>query len=165
MRRRNRTGSEADLGPPEGLKTGAVVVSFGPDVDDPNKTVRRAKRVWAPDTLLAKGAITPAHHAAACKYLEQYQRGVLGAGRNRSIVPMQRSAGPGGYQETQLAAAKGYRDATAAVGTTLTPALAWCVLSHGTVAGWAECRGWNPHKAAGYLIAALDRLAEHYGMV
>lgn len=164
MRRRGRTGPEADLGPPEGLKTGAVVVSFGPDVDDPNRTVKRAKRVWAPDTLLAKGAITPAHHAAACKYLEQYQRGVLGAGRNRSVVPM-RVITPTGYQEGQMQAAQAYRLATAAVGTTLTPALAWCVLSHGTVAGWAECRGWNPHKAAGYLIAALDRLAEHYGMV
>lgn len=157
---------QGDMGPAEGLASGAVVISFGPDVDDPNKTVRRAKRLWAPDTLLGKGAITPAHHAAATKYLDQYQRGVLGAGRSRTIVPMRKMvAQSGGYQETQLAAAKGYRDATAAVGTALTPALAWCVLSHGTVAGWAECRGWNPHKAAGYLIAALDRLAEHYGMV
>jgi len=164
MRRRGRTGPEGDTGPPEGFKTGSVVVSFGPDVDDLNKTVRRAKRVWAPDTLLAKGAITAAHHAAACRYLDQYQRGVLGAGKNRSVVPMQRSVGPGGYQETQLAAMKAFREAEKVVGLTLAPALAWCVLSHGTVSGWAECKGWNAHKAAGFVVAALDRLAEHYGM-
>ena len=165
MKRKGSSGPETDLGPSEGLKTGAVVVSFGPVADDPNRTVKRAKRVWAPDTLLAKGAISPAHHTAACKYLDQYQRGILGAGRSRAIVPMRRMAAPGGYQDTQLSAAKAFREAEKAVGLTLSPALAWCVLSHGTVTGWAECKGWNAHKAAGFVVAALDRLAEHYGMV
>jgi hypothetical protein len=30
------------------------------------------------------------------------------------------------------------------------------------VAGWAECKGWPVQRAQGYLLAALDRLAEHY---
>lgn len=158
-----KESSKGDQRLSDGLASRGVVISFGPDVDEPEKPVRRAGRAWAPDTLLSKGVITPVHHAAACKYLDQFQRGVLTAGRNKTIVPMrQMVAQPG---DTQLVAAKGYRDATLAVGTALTPALAWCVLSRGTVAGWAECRGWTPNKAAGYLIAALDRLAEHYGMV
>jgi len=31
--------------------------------------------------------------------------------------------------------------------------------------GVSLCKGWNAHKAAGFVVAALDRLAEHYGMV
>lgn len=165
MKHKQGQGLEADLGPLEGFKTGAVGISFGPDLDCPNSAVKRAKRIWAPDTLLAKGAISPAQHTAACKYLEQYQRGILGAGRRRAIVPIRRTVALGGYQDTQLSAARAFREAEKAVGLTLSPALAWCVLSHGTVTGWAECKGWNTNKTAGFLMAALDRLAEHYKMV
>jgi len=43
------------------------------------------------------------------------------------------------------------------------PALAWTVLSHGTVTGWAECKGIEAAKAAGQVVQALERLNRFYG--
>jgi hypothetical protein len=42
-------------------------------------------------------------------------------------------------------------------------ALAWTVLSHGTVTGWAECKGIEVAKAAGQVVQGLERLQAHYG--
>ena len=92
------------------------------------------QNAWAPDKWLARGLITQAQWDAAKK-----------------------------YRESARAAKKGpYKAATAAVGATLSPVLAWCVVSHGTVTGWAECKGWDERRAAGEFFAALDRLERFY---
>lgn len=90
---------------------------------------------WEPDVWVARGLITEAQYRAAKKYRES-------ARAHRKDA---------------------YKAATAAVGATLAPVLAWCVVSQGTVAGWAECKGWDQRRAAGELFAALDRLERHYG--
>jgi hypothetical protein len=163
--RRRRRASPAlstfDHGPDVLRDRGEITIADAADPDAPNRTIRRAKRVWAPDVLLANGTITQAHHDAATRLHDAHALGVLGA-RDRLAVYVDRTGAPSGYADAQLAAAGDYRRAAQAVGQVAMAALSWCVLSHGTVAGWAECKGWNGHRAMGYLLAALDRLTEHY---
>jgi hypothetical protein len=140
---------------------GETETEDAPDPDAPNRTIRRSRVVWTPDVWLARGMIGRPEHDAAMRYHDAYALGVLGA-RSRSEVAVR-----GGYfsalSEAQLDAAADYREATRAVGLLLSPALAWCVLSTGTVQGWADSMGWHNQRAAGLLSAALDRLAAHYG--
>ena len=140
---------------------GELTIEDVGDPDQPNRTIRRGRRVWAPDVLLANGTISQRHHAAATRYHDAYEVGILGA-RDRLAVYVDCRGAPAGIADAQLAAATDYRQATQAVGLTLSASLTWCVLGCGTVAGWAEDRGWNPHRAQGYLLAALDRLTDHY---
>jgi hypothetical protein len=162
-RRQRRYPAEpvADFGPRMRIERGEVVVLDAPDPDRPNATLRRAKAVWAPDVLLRNGTIDQAHHSAATRLHDAYALGVMGA-RDRLAVYIARTGAPSGYADAQLAAAEDYRRACQAVGIVAMSALSWCVVSHGTVAGWAECKGWPVQRAQGYLLAALDRLAEHY---
>jgi hypothetical protein len=143
------------------IERGEVDVLDAPDPDHPNATLRRAKAVWAPDVLLRNGTIDQAHHSAATRLHDAYALGVMGA-RDRLAIYIAKTGAPSGYADAQLAAAEDYRRAAQAVGIVAMSALSWCVISHGTVAGWAECKGWPVQRAQGYLLAALDRLAEHY---
>ena len=158
-------GREApyDHGPPSLLAAGQAVVVDAADPAAPNRTIRRARRVWAPDVLLAQGAIDQSHHHAARRYHDAYAVGIMGA-RDRLTVYVDRAGAPRGFSEAQLFAATDYRKATQAAGQQASPLLAWCVLSYGSVAGWAQCKGWDARKAQGYLLAALDRLVDHYGL-
>ena len=132
-----------------------------PDPDAPNRTIRRSRREWAPDVLLRNGTIDQAHHDAATRLHDAYALGVMGA-RDRLEVYVDRIGAPFGYADAQLAAVRDYERAAQAVGIVAMSALKWCVISHGSVAGLAECKGWPVQRAQGYLLAALDRLAEHY---
>jgi hypothetical protein len=161
-RQRAKPRDSADLGPNILHERGDVTVISAPDPDAPNRTIRRARRVWAPDVLLANGTIQQEHHAAATRLHDAYALGVLGA-RERLAIFIDRTGTPAAFGDAQLAAARDYREAAQAVGIVAMSALSWCVLSYGTVGGWAACRGWHQQRAQGYLIAALDRLAEHYG--
>jgi hypothetical protein len=162
-RRQRRYPAEpvADFGPRVRIERGEVDVQDAPDPDRPNATLRRAKAVWAPDVLLRNGTIGQAHHSAATRLHDAYALGILGA-RDRLAIYIAKTGAPSGYADAQLAAAEDYRRAAQAVGIVAMSALSWCVISHGTVAGWAECKGWPVQRAQGYLLAALDRLAEHY---
>lgn len=162
-RRRRWSEPVSDLGPRVRLDRGDVMVEDAADPDRPNATVRRARAVWAPDVLLRNGTIDQPHHDAARRLHDAYALGVLGA-RDRLAVYIARTGAPAGYADAQLAAAEDYRRAAQAVGIVAMSALSWCVISNGTVAGWAECKGWPVQRAQGYLIAALDRLAQHYGL-
>ena len=152
-----------DLGPQIRHQRGELVVEDAPDPDAPNRTIRRSRYEWAPDVLLRNGTIDQAHHDAATRLHDAYALGVMGA-RDRLAVYIARTGAPSGYADARLAAATDYREAAQAVGIVAMSALSWCVISHGTVTGWAECKGWPVQRAQGYLLAALDRLAEHYGL-
>jgi hypothetical protein len=164
-RQRPRRWAEpvSDLGPRIRLDRGELAVEDAADPDAPNRTVRRSKVVWAPDVLLRNGTIDQAHHDAARRLHDAYALGVMGA-RERTNVYIARSGSPAGYADAQLAACRDYQRAAQAVGIVAMSALSWCVISHGTVAGWAECKGWPVARAQGYLLAALDRLCEHFGL-
>jgi hypothetical protein len=151
----------ADLGPDILRHRGEVMTLDAPDPDSPNRTIRRAKRVWAPDVLLKNGSIDQAMHDAATRLHDAYALGVQGA-RDRLTVYVDRTGSPSGYADGQLAAARDYREAAQAVGQIGMAPLAWCVLSHGTVEGWAAEKRLNPHAAKGQLLMALEMLAQHY---
>lgn len=138
------------------------VLEDAADPDQPNRTIRRARVQWLPDVWLAKKVISQEQHDAATRFVMAYEMGVLGA-KDRSFhrISFGRVA-PAGLANVQLFCITDYRQAEEAVGMSLSAALAWCVLSTGTVEGWAECKGWHRDRAAGYLMAALDRLVEHY---
>ena len=113
-------------------------IDFGLDIQEGDITV--SERFWAPDAMLARGMISEALYAAAKRLRDDYYAGQAG----------------------RLGAREAYLRASRAVGTTAMPALAWTVLSHGTVTGWAECKGLEVAKAAGQVVQALERLGAHY---
>ena len=119
----------------------AAQIDFGPDIQEGDITV--SERFWVPDAMLARGMISEALYAAAKRLRDDYYAGQAG----------------------RLGAREAYLRASRAVGTTAMPALAWTVLSHGTVTGWAECKGIEMAKAAGQVVQALERLGAHYERV
>ena len=119
----------------------AACINFGPDIKEGDITV--SERFWVPDAMLGRGMISEALHAAAKRLRDDYYAGQAG----------------------RLGAREAYLRASRAVGTTAMPALAWTVLSHGTVTGWAECKGIEMAKAAGQVVQALERLGAHYERV
>jgi len=116
-------------------------IDFGLDIQEGDITV--SERFWVPDAMLARGMISEALYAAAKRLRDDYYAGQAG----------------------RLGAREAYLRASRAVGTTAMPALAWTVLSHGTVTGWAECKGIEMAKAAGQVVQALERLGAHYERV
>jgi hypothetical protein len=153
-----------DHGPELRRLRGDVEVIDAPDIERPNVTVRRARAVWVPDVLLKSGRIGVHHYTAAKQYLDAYEVGIMGAKNRNPLVLVDRSGGPAGMADVQLMAAREYAQATKVVGLALNPVLVWCVLGRGSLATFAAEYGWNQHMATGYLLAALDRLAEHFGL-
>lgn len=72
------------------------------------------------------------------------------------------SGGGLGPADAQLDAMARYRAAVQALGPRLWAIVDPVVIHWQTVAWWAEKFGRSEHKAAGYLIAALDALHDHY---
>ena len=114
-------------------------IDFGPDIQEGDITV--SERFWVPDAMLGRRMITEALHAAAKRFRDDYYAGQAG----------------------RLGAREAFARASRAVGSAAMPALAWTVLSHGTVTGWAECKGIEVAKAAGQVVQALERLNRFYG--
>lgn len=151
-----------DLGPESQLVRGEVEAMEVADPRSPNRTVRRARRVWVPDTLRSKGTINEGQYLACVRYLNSYECGVEGVS-DRSGVFVDGVANHSGPGDAQLAALTDFRKASDAVGHLLASVLAWCVLGHGTLEGYAKMAGMNPMHAAGYLVAAIHRLQDCYG--
>jgi hypothetical protein len=116
-------------------------IDFGPDIQEGCTLV--TERYWAPDAMLARGMISEALYAAAKRLRDDYYAGQAG----------------------RLGAREAFARASRAVGSAAMPALAWTVLSHGTVTGWAECKGIEVAKAAVQVVQALERLGAHYERV
>lgn len=152
---------EPDIGPMMLHRRGWLTLEDAPDPDAPNRTIRRARAVWVPDEWLRKGTIDQADHSAAVRYHDAYALGIEGA-RERMEFYVQMTGAPSGYSDARLAAATDYRKASDAVGAFSANCLTWCVLRRSTVADWAGNRQLHPQIAAGYLLAAIHRLTEHY---
>lgn len=141
---------------------GEAEVELAADPSVPNRSIRRARRVWLPDVLLKKGSIGQAHHDACTRYLSSYELGVAGA-RDRNGIMVDGRVVHSGPADAQLAAITDYRKATAALGSSMAVAVDHCVLGTGTLASLGTLLGVNEMHAAGYMVAALDRLADHFG--
>jgi hypothetical protein len=160
--RRHKIVVVTDLGPKIQRDRGDLVVDLVADPDAPNRTVRRAKRIWVPDTMLNKGTITGDGHAACSRYLSTHARGVHGV-KETEWVPVDCLNGGVSPCDAQLDALTDFRKAERAVGKRLGEGLTWCVLGYASLDQFAEHKGVSPHQASGFLIAAVERLCDHYG--
>lgn len=131
------------------------------DPERPNATIRRARVQWAPDVLLAARTIDQRLHEAARRLLSDFEARHAGSAEQLGVY-VDRCVRPGGIADERLDAQTRYRMACEAVGQAGMAALTACVLHHGTVSDWAASKAWNPQKALGLLLGALERLAEHY---
>jgi hypothetical protein len=143
-----------------------------PTDDNPNartpKTVKAYRRVDVLATLYKRGGlVTLEHRAGAERYRTAYEvghEGAVGGGSGGRGERVQECYQPGGPTMARLDQLSVYRAATQAVGPTLSGVLMHVVLLNSDVTGWAEWRGVRREVAMGFLIAALDRLCEHFGV-
>jgi hypothetical protein len=163
--KRQEPGPSFDHGPAEQIARGEVVVLDAGDPDAPSRTIRRARRAWAPDSMLRTGAINGNQYAAAMRYRGDWERSLprststLGADAGRTL-----GYGPSAVPIYRLHAAREHAAATDALGP-LREVAECCLLQNHTAEAFGQARGWQPAKASGYLLAALDVLAEHYGLI
>jgi uncharacterized protein DUF6456 len=137
------------------------------DPDDRNirsKTARQVIGHRRVDPLVTihrrEGLVTESHLRAAVRYRDDYETGIEGATPPKDEG--QSSAGPGAGMDARLDAMARFRQATQAVGQRLSRILVAIVLGLEDVTRYAASVRINRHIAMGYLIAALDRLAEFY---
>lgn len=153
----------ADLGPSIRRLRGDVVaerVAVGSIGD-----ATRARVEWAPLRLHRLGRITDLALAACVRFRDAYELAEGARDGVGEVAPIRGASPPWSrlpVAEARMMARDEYRAATQACGIQASAVLAWCVLRDGQVRGWAECRGIDREQAAGYLLAAIDRLAEYY---
>lgn len=170
-------GRISDLGPRLRRERGDVEVSLEREAIDAaapkpkTRRVKRAHRVWAPDALLRAGTIGLHHHNAAFRLEGEWQLGMEGAREAHSRL-MRIAAGStaDGFNDARLASLASCRAAKITIGAALWPVVSWCVLSTGSLSGFAQVKGWvsradgePDHKRAGrLLVESLTRLAALY---
>jgi hypothetical protein len=170
-------GRISDLGPRIRRDRGEVVAAteregLDAGADRPTtRRVKRARRVWTPDVLLASGTITLAHHNAAFTLESEWQLGIEGAreAHNRLLRMSRAGAGADGFNDARVYAISRCRAVERVLGAVRWPVVSWAVLSTGSLSGYARVRGWvlpgdePDHKKAGrLLVSALDDLVAIY---
>ena len=155
--------SRSDLGPLVRLRRDDVAAER--IAEGTRGTIDRARVQWAPLRLHQAGRITREALEACVRYRDAWEVSE-GARDDAGTMPgVVVRAAPWSrlpLAERRMRARDEYRAATQACGVQASAVLAWCVLQDGQVAGWAECRGLDRNAGAGYLLAAIERLAEHY---
>jgi hypothetical protein len=146
------------------------------DPDDLNPNRRAARVVQGTRAvdpvyaahLRAGSKITLRHVRAANKYLTDYEMGILGSRPNApERVGGTRAAGAMYPSEEQCARVRSILIAHQALGAAATQILRHVVLGipdplRRDAASYARRFGMDPKLAMGLLVAALERLAEHY---
>lgn len=134
-------------------------------------TYPRARRA---DPLNRVAECTDAHRTAAAIYRQAVEH--VEAGRGMGPMPWaadrvqegRRGDGLGVAllpQEAALSAAEWHRRGVQAMGLEASEGVVdWVVIRGGTLADYDEVRRWRKGTARGHLLAALDRLAEAYGV-
>lgn len=165
-----------DLGMQDGLDLGHSIRTDieAADWRDPADTnIRRknprevhgARRVDILVTMMRrKSPIELRHVAAADRYRIDYEVGIEGSHPGRDPMATSDAETPTDPEMGRLAALANFRHATQAVGKMLSGILVHVVLAGLDVSAWATWKQTKPEHAMGYLVAALDRLAEHYGI-
>lgn len=158
----------ADMGPMIRINRGDVVAEFRPDPDAPGGIVVRGARAaqGGHDYLHRRGSLDAAQHAAASRYSAAWHgagrsgcatAGLLAAGR---LAPSQR----GHPTEAALGCAADIRLAHAALGPGQAALVQMVVLRGLTLGVVGGAAGEGDQVTLGRLRAALDRLAEMWGV-
>lgn len=143
---------------------------------DKRGRVVMAVAAWAPDSMLARGAIDKTQHAAAVRFREDWHR--VGAGQGLVAVDLMKCGGGsgGGWREPDPSifngtAAEGRVVAALSALSADNRSLVISVVGEGQSVSWwvrkhrAETgKAVNNHTAAGMLVGALDALAVSYGI-
>lgn len=146
----------ADLGPRHLHRRGELEVVHGPDPDQPNRTVRRARRVVH---YLAMDLTDPQREAAD-RLCVQAER-ASGAGWRPGGMHLARPLWQRGHPtEAQIAALADLRRAREALGAVAWLLVETVIIRNVAVDRLAERRGESRHVLRGRLLAALDRLVE-----
>ncbi len=155
------------------LGTGAfpVVVEEVPHGPNSRATFKRARRANPLDRI---AEATPGHKLAALIYRQAVEHTADGRGMGPMpwaadrVQEARRGDGLGVAllpQERALSAAEWHRRGVQAMGLAAAEGVVnWVVIRGGTLADYDEVRRWRRHTARGQLLAALDRLAEAYGV-
>lgn len=106
--------------------------------------------------------VTTAHVAAGNRFLRDYEVGVMGA--RLSSRQQERVSGGSApdVPQSRLDAIRRYHDAVASMGRQASDVLDAVVIHGAAVATVARDLGTTPHRAMGRVVAALERLREHY---
>ena len=106
--------------------------------------------------------VTNDHLRAKRRLLDDYQTGILGATRPRSGIGRVDGGDAQEQEFVWLSAAARYNTAMEAVGPSLAPVVKAMALADWTVSRLAACIGASEVTTTGLIVAAFDRLADHY---
>lgn len=156
-----RTRYPNDYGPPEA--SGLRVIEEGADPENPNQTTRRARVSCLYDTAWRKGHLT-ADERNACDRYAALVEAAGGACEDRGEYVGDRPAPHlrDGGMLTRVAAQAIVTDADVAVGICGQRMLRGFILANLPAEQIALSEGVNRHIAAGLVLAAVRRLAEHW---
>lgn len=124
----------------------------------------RARRLSSIEVMERNGTITPSMRRAADEFFTHFSQAGLGS-RYSTINLFRVAGGSGNYSEAQAHHLHECRKAMDSVGKGLAASILWDVVGlNCTVKAWAGSRvvPIRPEVAMGILIAALDRLSEHW---
>ena len=173
-RKAGRAKPVEDLGKPSRWRLQHDPVSQPTRGQDPDtgRPVTHRRIVDTLGQMLANGSITPAMHEAGCMFRTQFRAAMLDGMRVSALVRVS-GGGDDGPTERQAAARRRVAEALSLFGGTDTAcgSCLWHVVGmECSVREWAGRQGWggrsiNHVQGQGILVAALNVLAVHYGLV
>lgn len=154
------------------LDNGTVVVGEWRDPDDtnPNRRVARVVRGYRSrdsiEILLDSGTISKSHARAARRFRKEYELGEIGlrASRNPAEAPTGFDA-PTGPSEARMRHLEVYRETLGALSSHLLDVLLAIVIRDESAHTFAKKKKMSRSAVAGYILACLDHLKDHYDEV
>lgn len=173
-RKTGRTNAVEDLGKPSRwrLQHGAASEPIRGQDPETGRPATQRRMVDALGRMLANGSITPAMHDAGCMFRTQFHAAMLDSMRVSALVRVS-GGSDDGPTEHQAAARRRVADVLALFGgaDTACGSCLWHVVGmECSVREWAGRQGWggrsiNHVQGQGILVAALNVLAVHYGLM
>jgi hypothetical protein len=133
----------------------------------PNRRTARVVRGYrgrdSIEVLLDNGSISRGHARAARRFRKDYELGEIGlrAGRNLADAPSGFASGTG-PSESRVKHMEAYRATVAALMPHLLEVIVAIVIQDETTLSYSQRKRMNRQAVAGYLLASLDHLADHY---